>query len=170
MFGGKRVSKDSLRIEANGMVDELNAQIGVVIANGLNGKFTKKFLRIQGELFVLGGDLATPGDVKIKIPMVTKGFVARLEKEIDLMQKDLPALRNFILPGGSIFGSQIHLARAVARRAERAIVALSAVEKINSNVLMYINRLSDWLFVLARYINMSEKTKEVIWKGRSRSK
>lgn len=168
LFGGKRVSKDSLRVEANGAVDELNAQIGVIVADGIEERLAKKFLRIQGELFVLGGDLATPAEVKIKIPRITQGFVARLEREIDLMQKEVPALRNFILPGGSVFGSQIHLARAIARRAERSIAALSAEERINTSALMYINRLSDWLFVIARYVNKTKNQKETIWQGRGK--
>lgn len=166
LFGGKRVDKNSARIEAYGCVDELNSLIGTVVAVNPQTDVSKKLIRVQSELFVLGTDLATPSEVKIKIQRIAKGFVARLEKEIDLMQKELPALRNFILPGGSVFGSQIHLVRAVARRTERTIVALSVVEKLNPNVLTYINRLSDWLFVLARYINSEENVKEVVWKGR----
>ncbi|MEK7580885.1 MAG: cob(I)yrinic acid a,c-diamide adenosyltransferase [Patescibacteria group bacterium] len=213
LFGGKRVDKNSARIEAYGCVDELNSLIGVVIAqikesslrvpirsersNQLNQdrhdlvkldlamtiknnwkNIVKKFLRIQGELFVLGTDLATPTDVRVstslklrgasKIPRVTRTFVTRLEKEIDFFDKLLPALKSFILPGGSKTGSKLHFARTIARRAERRIVDLSNTEKINQNSLVYINRLSDWLFVLARYVNQLEKVKEVPWKGRGR--
>ena len=187
LFGGKRVDKNSARIEAYGCVDELNSLIGVIVANinvilseakdldssqkaqnDNKKEFLKKLIRVQAELFVLGTDLATPTDVKVKIPRISKSFVTRLEKEIDLMEKQLSKLKNFILPGGTKIGSRLHLARTVARRAERRIVELSQAEKINKNSLIYINRLSDWLFVLARYVNYSEKAKEIQWKGRGR--
>jgi len=126
----------------------------------------KKLLRIQSELFVLGADLATPADVKTKVPRITKRYITRLEEEIDSWSDKLPKLRNFILPGGNKVGSKLHLARSVVRRAERAIVDLNRQEKINQNVLIYTNRLSDWFFVLARYINKLENIRENIWKGR----
>lgn len=166
LFGGKRVDKNSLRIEAYGCVDELNSLIGTIVANNPSADVVKKLIRVQEELFVLGTDLASPQDVKVKIPRITKTFVTRLEKEIDVMEKQLPKLKNFILPGGSKVGAQLHLARTVARRAERRIVDLSHTEKINQNCLIYINRLSDWLFVMARYSNSLEKVKEITWKGR----
>ncbi len=168
LFGGKRVDKNSLRIEAYGCVDELNSLIGVIVAGKPPADVLKKLIRVQAELFILGTDLATPTDVKVKIPRITKGFVARTEKEIDAMEKRLPNLKNFILPGGSKIGSQLHLARTVARRTERRIVELSQAERINQNSLIYINRLSDWLFVMARYINSLEKVKEITWKGRGK--
>ncbi len=168
LFGGKRVDKNSARIEAYGCVDELNSLIGVIVASEPSADVLKKLIRIQDELFVLGSDLATPLGVKVKIPKITKSFITRLEKEIDAFDKNLPALRNFILPGGRNIGSKLHLARTVARRAERRIVDLSHTEKINQNSLIYINRLSDWLFVMARYVNSLEKVKEVTWKGRGK--
>lgn len=135
-----------------------------------------KLLRIQAELFVLGANLATPYDVKVKIPRITKRFVTRLEKEIDKWSKDLPQLRNFILPGGSKVGAKLHLARTVARRAERSIVELADQEKINKNSQIYINRLSDWFFTLARYVNKQsfsanqlESESEHVWQGRSKT-
>lgn len=173
LFGGRRTDKDSLRIEAYGNVDELNSLIGVVVADFVEvrpltevGPLKRKLLRIQAELFVLGSDLATPLDVKIKIPRVKKSFITRLEKEIDLWDKNLAPLKKFILPGGSKVGAKLHLARTVARRVERAIADLANQEKINQNTLIYINRLSDWLFTLARYVNKLDKIKEVPWKGR----
>lgn len=194
LFGGKRVEKSTLRIKAYGEVDELNSVIGTVLAElqsphvilsdsegsrkrdssspsaDQNDRRTinivNKLLRIQNELFVLGTDLASPMDVKVKIPRVTKGFIVRLEKEIDVFQKNLPVLKNFILPGGGKVGAGFHLARTIARRAERSIVALSDEEKINHYALMYINRLSDWFFVLARYSNSINNIKEVQWRGR----
>ena len=166
LFGGKRVDKNSIRIEAYGAIDELNSQIGVILSEKPPGDITKKLLRIQEELFVLGTDLATPSDVKVKVPRVKKSLVTRLEQEIDSWVKNLPKLRNFILPGGSKVGSQLHLARSVARRAERSITALASKEKINQNALIYVNRLSDWFFVLARYVNKLEGQEEKIWEGR----
>ena len=182
LFGGKKLSKNDARVEAYGTVDELNSLLGVIITN-LNysssanrevstsrnspqGRIINKLLRIQRELFVLGTDLASPNKVKIKVPRIMKPFITRLEQEIDSWDKNLPKLRNFILPGGSPIGSKLHLARSIARRAERSIAALSQTEKINRNAQIYINRLSDWLFVLARYANKSNGQEEKIWKGR----
>ena len=166
LFGGKRLTKDDLRVEADGNVDELNSLLGTVLSEQPPDNIAKKLLRIQEELFVLGTGLASPGILKVKIPRVKKPFITRLEQEIDSWDKNLPKLRNFILPGGSKVGSQLHLARSVARRAERSIAALSQNEKINKNAQIYINRLSDWLFVLARYVNKLEGQEEKIWKGR----
>ena len=166
LFGGKRLSKDDLRVEAYGHVDELNSILGIILAENPQADVIKKVTRVQKELFVLGSDLSAPYDVKVKVPRITRTYISRLEKEIDRMEKNLPKLKNFILPGGAKVGSQFHLARSVARRAERAIIALSSKEKINTNAQAYINRLSDWLFVLARYVNKLEKKSEVIWKGR----
>ncbi len=168
LFGGKRIDKNSARIEAYGCVDELNSLIGTIVAAKPDADVLKKLIRVQGELFVLGTDLATPTIVKVKIPRVTKIYITRLEKEIDFFDKRLPTLKNFILPGGGRVGSSLHLARTVARRAERKIVELSNTEKINQISLVYINRLSDWLFVLARLVNFEENAKEIIWKGRSK--
>ena len=168
LFGGKRIDKNSARIEAYGCVDELNSLIGTIVAAKPDADVLKKLIRVQGELFVLGTDLATPTIVKVKIPRVTKIYITRLEKGIDFFGKRLPTLINCILPGGGRVGSSLHLARTVARRAERKIVELSNTEKINQISLVYINRLSDWLFVLARLVNFEENAKEIIWKGRSK--
>lgn len=173
LFGGKRVDKNSFRIEAYGNVDELNSLIGIAVtdleeAQSILGvkPLKRKLLRIQEELLVLGAELAKPVDVKLKIPKVTKTFISRLEKEIDVWSQRLTPLKKFILPGGGKIGAQLHLARATTRRTERSIVALSQQEKINDNAQIFINRLSDWLFVLARYVNKLENQKETIWKGR----
>ena len=166
LFGGQKVEKSDLRIEAYGNVDELNSLIGVILAEDLSLEISKKLVRIQNELFVLGSDLATPLNIKIKIPRVVKSFTNRLEKEIDSWQKDLPQLKKFILPGGSKVGAKLHLARSTARRTERSIVRLASQENINERDIIYINRLSDWFFVLARFVNKVEKIKETEWKGR----
>jgi len=167
LFSSRRVDKNSARIAAYGEVDELNSLIGTILADFEGVRpLKKKLSRIQSELFVLGADLATPADVKTRVPRITKRYITRLEEEIDSWSDKLLKLRNFILPGGNNVGSKLHLARSVARRAERSVVTLDQTEKINQNVLIYINRLSDWFFVAARYANMLEKSKETIWKGR----
>ena len=191
LMGGQRVDKNSVRIRAYGEVDELNSLIGVILSEdsfawAINtpskALYTKakdlkmretydisqKLLRIQNELFILGSDLATPLNVKTKIPRLLRTHVARLEKEIDIWTRKLPILKNFIIPGGGRIRSQLHLARTVVRRAERSIVDLSILEKINNMDMLYINRLSDWFFTLARYITFLENDEERIWKGRNR--
>ena len=179
LFGGRRVDKDSARIEAYGNVDDLNSLIGVILADFVEvrplleiGPLKRKLFRVQTELFVLGSDLATPMEskLKVKVPRVKKSYSTRLEKEIDTWDKNLAPLKKFIIPGGSPVGAKLHLARTVARRAERSIVTLAKSEKINVNAQIYINRLSDWLFTLARYVNKLDNIKEVVWKGRSTSK
>jgi len=190
LFGGQMVEKNSARIKAYGEIDELNSILGVILVdlskytshpersegsqdsslkaqNDQYREVKQKLLRIQDELFVLGSDLATPADIKTKVPRIKKTFVTRLEKEIDQWEKELPKLKNFILPGGSKVGSKLHLVRSITRRAERSIMTLSQAEKINKNAQIYINRLSDWFFVAARYVNKLENIRENIWKGRS---
>ncbi|MBI2430881.1 MAG: cob(I)yrinic acid a,c-diamide adenosyltransferase [Candidatus Levybacteria bacterium] len=156
LFGGKRVSKASLRVEAYGTVDELNSAIGVVLAKMEN----KELSNIQNDLFLIGTMLANP---KAKIVTGLQKRVEEFETLIDRMTSKLPELRNFILPGGGTTGSLLHVARTVCRRAERRVVALSQKEKVDRAILMYFNRLSDLLFTMARYVNHKEKKKEVIW-------
>lgn len=167
LFGGKRVNKDSLRIEACGKCDELNSLIGVIISQNPPAEIAKKLLRVQREIFVLGADLATPFAVKVKIPRIKKTFTTRLEREIDEMEKELPKLKNFILPGGGKVGSRLHLARSVVRCLERILVTLSRQDKLNPKIFPYINRLSDWFFVLARHANWAQNFKEVPWRGKA---
>ena len=169
LFGGQRVEKTSGRIKTYGEVDELNSLIGVVLSENPSEEIAEKLTRIQTELFVFGSDLATPYGIKIKVPRISALNVKRLEKEIDLWTKKLPQLRNFIMPGGSPIASKLHLARTICRRAERNIVELAASEKINKNAQVYINRLSDWFFVLARFANRLDGQKETIWLGRAKS-
>ena len=115
LFGGSRISKDSLRVEAYGKADELNSLLGVILTENPPVDITKKILRIQGEIFVLGTDLATPLNLKMKVPRIAGKFTSRLEREIDAMEANLPNLKNFILPGGGKVGSRLHLARSTAR-------------------------------------------------------
>lgn len=154
MVDGSRTGKDSLRIAAIGDVDEANSAVGVAIAGGAPDALKA----VQHDLFDLGADLATPaattGDDFAPSDMVLRIVpqqVARLEEEIDRLNTALSPLTSFVLPGGN--GAAIHLARAIVRRAERAAVALAAVEPVNRHALAYLNRLSDYLFVLARHVN-----------------
>ena len=167
LFAGGRVDKSSSRIEANGLADELNSFIGVVISEDEKSKTRTKLLRIQRELFVLGSDLATPLDVKAKVPRIKKSYTTRLEREIDKWENDLPTLKNFILPGGSKIGAILHLARARCRCLERIVVSLDRSDSLNRQVLPYVNRLSDWFFVLARHTNLESDHEETLWRGRS---
>jgi cob(I)alamin adenosyltransferase len=162
LVDGSRVSKSSLRMAAIGEVDEANAAIGVAIAALGRGDVPEKLLNIQNDLFDLGADVATPGEVEGALRIVG-GQVERLEREIDTMNADLPPLTSFILPSGSAGVSTLHLARAVVRRAERAAVALAEGEAVNPQLLAYLNRLSDHLFVAARYISAREGG-DVLWK------
>lgn len=161
LVDGSRVSKSSLRMIAIGEVDEANAAIGLAIAKLKGGELGLRLLAIQNELFDLGADVATPGEVEGALRIVP-GQAARLEIEIDEMNDALDPLTSFILPGGSEAVAALHLARAVVRRAERAAVALNEREPLNPHLLSYINRLSDHLFVAARYVAKDEGG-DVLW-------
>ena len=159
---GKRVEKNSLRVDAYGSVDEANAAIGLSILR-TNTKIKKILQIIQNDLFDLGADLCIPDKKNIKKLKITNDRVDFLEKEIDGFNKELASLNSFILPGGSESSTYLHIARTITRRAERKVVALSKKEKINSVTIIYLNRLSDLLFVLARYTNSKGK-KDILWK------
>jgi cob(I)alamin adenosyltransferase len=162
LVDGSRVSKSSLRMTAIGEVDEANAAIGVAIAALGDGQVPEKLLSIQNDLFDLGADVATPGEVDGALRIV-ESQVERLEREIDAMNANLAPLTSFILPSGSAGVSALHLARAVVRRAERAAVALGDEERLNPHLLAYLNRLSDHLFVAARHVASSEGG-DILWK------
>ena len=161
LVDGSRVSKSSLRMNAIGEVDEANAAIGVAIAALGGGETAYQLLSIQNELFDLGADIATPGEVDGALRIVASQ-AARLEVEIDEMNDKLDPLTSFILPGGSPAVAALHLARTVVRRAERAAVALNDSEPLNPQLLAYLNRLSDFLFVAARHVAASEGG-DVLW-------
>lgn len=168
LVDGSRVSKSSLRMTAIGEVDESNAAIGVAIAALGPGDVADRLLRIQNDLFDLGADVATPGEVEGALRIVSPQ-VDRLEREIDEMNASLEPLTSFILPSGSQGVSTLHLARAVVRRAERAAVALHEAEPLNPQLLAYLNRLSDHLFVAARFVAAREGG-DVLWQpGATRS-
>src|SRR5205807_1517724 len=164
LFGGKRVSKDDLRVRAYGTVDELNAVVGVARAAGPTQEIDAVLERVQHHLFDLGAELATPGGTSsaaARVPRATAERVAGLEQDIDRFDARLPSLREFVLPGGVAAAAALHHARTVARRAERQIVRLAGSEPINPEVLKYVNRLSDLLFVLARAANQGEHEEQI---------
>ncbi len=164
LYGGGRVSKSSLRITAYGEVDELNSVIGLVISQTSQGQLKETLSEIQHSLFTVGAQLASPkGDPKIEI--ITSRQVEALERQIDVISQTLPEMRYFILPGGSLSAAYLHLARTVCRRAERKIVELSETENegVDSWLLIYMNRLSDFLFMLARLANHLEKVADIPW-------
>jgi cob(I)alamin adenosyltransferase len=158
---GSRVSKSSVRMTAIGEVDEANSALGAAIAALTDIKLSSSLRAIQNELFDLGADIATPGDIEGALRIVARQ-VTRLEEEIDAMNASLSPLTSFILPGGSMAVSLLHLARAVVRRAERATVALQDAEAVNPHALAYLNRLSDHLFVTARHLAAQEGG-DILW-------
>lgn len=184
LFNGQRVSKKDARVEAYGTIDELNSAIGVVVAElsfprkresnprsnrgpdrvGDDG-FGNELIEIQNDLFSIGSALANPAVRSQQLEVRKLGNrVKEFENSIDAMTQDLPPLSNFILPGGGKTGALIHFARTVCRRAERKVVGLvEAKEEVNDKIIMYLNRLSDLLFTMARFVNYKEKQKEIIW-------
>ena len=166
LFGGDRVSKDFDLIEAYGTVDELNAFLGLAragLASDRMRPLDTVLGRIQDELFILGADLATPIRAKPAVPRVTAELTDAAENDIDRFSEELPELTSFILPGGSAAASYLHVARTVCRRAERRVVAASADHEVNPETIRYLNRLSDFLFVAARYANHAEGVTSPEW-------
>lgn len=172
LFGGTRVSKYHNRIKAYGTIDELNSFIGLIRDQKIDKKSTKTLIKIQNDLFTLGAMLATPknkeklksGKNRLDIPKVEEKDIKFLEQEIDKMNKELPIMKNFILPGGHTTVSYCHIARCVCRRAERIVVSITETEQINPDTLTYLNRLSDYLFVLARKLTKDNQANEIPWK------
>lgn len=153
LIGGTRVPKNHLRIECYGTIDELNSWMGLIRDQNTNENIPKTILQIQDRLFIIGSLLAAdPEKSKMKLPDITENDISFLENEIDDMEKNLEPLKNFILPGGHSSVSYCHIARCVCRRAERLSVALNEEQKVSEIILKYLNRLSDYLFVLGRFI------------------
>ena len=168
LFGGPRVAKDDRRIEAYGTVDELNAAIGIVRAVGVPAQVDSQLDTIQHELFSIGAELATPNPDKHNTRFIGANHVQRLEKWIDEHEATLPALKNFILPMGGSATTQSHLARSICRRAERRVVTLArdleeGDSSISDDLIIYLNRLSDLIFVIARVINQAGGDHEFEW-------
>ena len=151
LVSGERVSKASLRVDSYGDVDELNAVLGIIRSQGVDEEINTLIIKIQNDLFVMGADLASPMD--IEVPRVGAESIKNLERAIDQFLEELEPLKEFILPSGNAGGSYLHFARTVSRRAERKVVKLMDDEEIGENVLIYLNRLSDLLFVMARVEN-----------------
>lgn len=155
---GNRVSKDCLRVEAYGTVDEVNSVVGTVLSQNIPHAVKTCLSRIQHELFDLGGELCIPTH-----QIITQEHIDTLEKDLDFFNIDLPSLREFILPGGTVAASQCHLARAICRRAERRVITLANEDTVYPHAIAYLNRLSDLLFVLARVLNRDDGDGEVFW-------
>ncbi len=165
LFGGQRVSKASCRIDTYGTVDELNSLLGVVRSYDVSPLIDELLHKVQKQLFILGADLATPFEKEKSVPRISQKEVASLETAIDEMQEELPDLKNFILPGGSTPGANLHLARTICRRAERKCVHCKEEALFSEHTITYLNRLSDLLFVAARYENYQRGNQEEAWKG-----
>ena len=176
LFGGTRVKKNHIRIEAYGTVDELNSYIGLIRDQEIDRETVKSLIKIQNDLFTLGAMLATPPEKeklknnkeRLKILKISKKDINFLENEIDKMNKTLPQMTNFILPGGHTTVSFCHLARSVCRRSERITVQLHLIEPVKEHILIYLNRLSDYLFVLARKLTKDNKAEEIQWISRQK--
>ena len=170
LFGGERVSKDSPRISAYGTIDELNSFIGLAITKVKSDDVRKFLEKIQNYLFTVGADLATPENYKTKklnIQRTPSAFYKELEKLIDEYEAQLDELKNFILPGGSESTALLHICRTICRRAEREVVALKKSVTIADNIIIFLNRLSDLLFVLSRFENKVSNHPDIIWNPKS---
>ena len=167
LFGGKRVSKADLRIDTYGTVDELNSYIGLVRDQEVNAKRKNILIEIQDRLFTIGSILATePGNTKVKIPSLIEDDILLLEKEMDMMEAELSPMKFFVLPGGHQSISFCHVARTVCRRAERLTISLHSHEVTDPLVIKYLNRLSDYLFMLSRKMTHELGAEETPWKPR----
>lgn len=173
LIDGSRISKSDLRIIAYGVVDEANSHIGLIISNieknSIFDDVKKILLNVQQDLFVLGAELANPNTLKDDNMLVKREMISTIEKYIDKFESELAPLSNFILPGGSIESSLLHICRTVVRRAETSAVALAKEQKINQEILTYLNRISDLFFVLARVTNKRQKRNDIPWKLNSDS-
>jgi cob(I)alamin adenosyltransferase len=165
LFGGQRVPKNNIRIETYGTVDELNSVIGLARSFNKHEELDNLFQSLQNTLFNLGADLATPFGSKFEdqVKRIKEDHISYLEKEIDRMQEKSPEFKNFILPGGGHTASYLHLARTVCRRAERSAIALAEVENIGEFSIKYLNRLSDFFFICARYSNVLDGQNDIEW-------
>lgn len=171
LFGGTRVPKHHIRIDSYGTIDELNSYIGLIRDQDINETYREVLIEIQDRLFTVGAILATDpekmilknGKERLNIPKISDADILYLEQQIDLMEEELPQMTHFVLPGGHQTVSFCHIARCICRRAERLSVALNELEPVNEEVLKYLNRLSDYLFVLARKLTFDLGANEVKW-------
>lgn len=171
LFGGSRVPKHHIRIESYGTIDELNSYIGLIRDQDINADYKQILAHIQDRLFTIGAILATPpekevlknGQKRLQIPGIIDVNIELLEEEIDSMEMELPIMTHFVLPGGHTTVSYCHIARCICRRAERLVVQLNEIEPVDELVMAYLNRLSDYLFVLARKLSQDLEADEVKW-------
>lgn len=163
LFAGPRVFKDDSRIEAYGTVDELNAAIGLARCEPLPPEVEQTLERVQSELFSVGAELATPDPQQHGTALASEGMIAALERAIDNLDAGLPPLKHFILPAGTRGAALVHIARGVCRRSERRVVTLAQSAVISPLIVQYLNRLGDYLFVAARFINQEARAAETIW-------
>lgn len=163
LLGGTRLSKDEIRIEAYGTIDELNCCLGRLICHDILSDKTDELRHIQSRLFDLGSNLAKAPELQFELPTIEDSHVQSLEKSIDSMMESLPKLRHFVLPGSSIVNADAHICRAVCRRAERRLVTLSKEAEIDVIWIQFLNRLSDYLFALSRWISNAEGKDEILW-------
>jgi cob(I)alamin adenosyltransferase len=168
LLGGDRVSKHHLRVEAYGTVDELNSHVGLLRAMAEDAVVTTVLSDVQDRLFTLGSYLASAAGSKMILPQLEESDIAGLESEIDRMTVELPELKNFILPGATVAGSQAHVVRCVCRRAERLVVMLNDNEDVEALIIPYLNRLSDYFFTLARFLDRKNGGEEITWSPRSK--
>ena len=166
LFGGGRVRKSDARIECYGTIDELNAGIGLAAAASKSDDMVQSLREIQHELFNIGSHLATPAESPsaAKLPPLEESMISRLETQMDQADEQLPKLKQFILPAGDEAACRLHLARTICRRAERRVVAFAMDRPVPSVIITYLNRLSDWLFVMARLANLRAGVEDVPWK------
>ena len=166
LFGGERVSKNNLRLNAYGSIDELNSFLGLAVIEVTNNEIKNVLKDLQNKLFVLGSDLATPEtekNAKLKITRLPDSYITDTEKTIDNFEAQLDELKNFILPGGSKGSAILHVCRTISRRAEREVVALKNTEHIGENIVIFLNRLSDLFFVLSRFENKYSNIPDTKW-------
>jgi len=169
LFGGARVSKDDVRVEAYGTVDELNASLGLAQSLGTNEKESAIIAELQNDLFVLGAELACVPEKRenLKLRLLDASDITRLEHHIDTLDTRLAPLKHFILPGGHPVAAAFHQARTVCRRAERRVLSLATLQPVPQHLLVYLNRLSDLLFVLARHAQAERRLEDVLWNPRA---
>ena len=165
LYGGTRISKSHNRIASYGNTDELNSFLGLLLSYIPNLDQRSLLLEVQNQLFVVGSHLAAGNDHDFKLPEIKESFITDLEKAIDTMNEVLPQLKHFVLPGGDQAIGYAHVCRTITRRAERSVVALSLEENVDEIIIVFLNRLSDYFFVLARYIALKHNIEEVKWMG-----
>ncbi len=164
LLGGTRVAKDDLRLEAYGTVDELNANLGLLSDQGAAKEYLSLIREVQNKLFTIGSHLANDAEAShFSLPELKEEDITLLEKSIDVLNEELPELKNFVIPGGHPANSVAHVCRTVSRRAERRVAGLTHQVEMNPFILIYLNRLSDWLFVFARYLSHRTDSREIIW-------